>query len=283
MVRQLSAYNHDRDTVGLTYVYPVVSRRAGGVSVGVNLNTNHACNWHCAYCQVPDLTRGVAPEINLSLLREELHGFLYELLHGNFMAKCVPADCRTLRDIAISGNGEPTSCSQFEAVVRLIVETMHQTSVPDDVKLRLITNGSYMHKTHVRQGMKCMAEHHGEVWIKLDAVTPEAIHRINGVKMDAVRLRRQIETAASLCPTWIQTCMFAWDGQPPDKAEVTAYLDFLAGLVRDGVAVKGVLLYGLARPSLQPEASRVSALPQAWMRSLAEKIAGTGLAVQLSL
>ena len=282
-VRQLSAYDHDRDTAGLTYVYPVVSRRAGGVSVGVNLNTNHACNWHCVYCQVPDLTRGVAPEINLSLLREELHGFLYELLHGDFMVERVPEDCRRLCDVAISGNGEPTSCNRFEAVVRLIVEAMQQVSVPSDVRLRLITNGSYVHKAHVRQGMQWMAEHNGEVWIKLDAVTSGAIRRINGVRTDAVRLRRQIEIAASLCPTWIQTCMFAWDGQPPDKEDVSAYLDFLAGLVRDGVAVKGVLLYGLARPSLQPEASRVSALPDEWMQSLAEKIAGTGVAVQLSL
>ncbi|MDQ7010777.1 MAG: radical SAM protein [Mariprofundaceae bacterium] len=282
-VRQLSAYNHDRDTAGLTYVYPVVSRRAGGVSVGVNLNTNHACNWHCVYCQVPDLTRGVAPEINLSLLREELHGFLHELLHGGFMAKRVPEDCRRLCDVAISGNGEPTSCGQFEAVVRLIVETMHQAGVPGDVRLRLITNGSYMHKAHVRQGMQHMAEHHGEVWVKLDAVTPGVIRRINGIKLDNARLRRQIELAASLCPTWIQTCMFAWDGQPPDKAEIVAYLDFLAGLVRDGVAVKGVLLYGLARPSLQPEAGHVSALPEAWMKALAQRIEIAGMPVQLSL
>jgi len=282
-MRQLSTDNHDRDTVGLTYVYPVVSRRAGGVSVGVNLNTNHACNWHCAYCQVPDLVRGTAPEINLSLLREELHDFLHQLLHGDFMVRRVPADCRRLCDIAISGDGEPTSCSQFDAVVQLIADVMHQADIPKDVKLRLITNGSYMHRAHVQRGLRLMALRQGEVWIKLDAVTPGAIRRINGVKLDAARLRRQIELAASLCPTWIQSCMFAWDGQPPDEAEVAAYLDFLAGLVKDGVPVEGVLLYGLARPSLQPEAGHVSALPQAWMQSLAEKIEGTGLPVRLSL
>ena len=40
----LSTRNHDRDAAGMTYVYPVVSRRARGVSVGVNLNPNNACN-----------------------------------------------------------------------------------------------------------------------------------------------------------------------------------------------------------------------------------------------
>jgi hypothetical protein len=34
----LTSINHDRNSAGMTYVYPVVSRRAGGVSVGVNLN-----------------------------------------------------------------------------------------------------------------------------------------------------------------------------------------------------------------------------------------------------
>ncbi|MEQ1895487.1 MAG: radical SAM protein, partial [Planctomycetota bacterium] len=34
----LGPENHDRAAAGLEYVYPVVSRRAGGVSLGINLN-----------------------------------------------------------------------------------------------------------------------------------------------------------------------------------------------------------------------------------------------------
>ena len=55
---RLTSKVHDRDVAGLTYVYPVVSRRAGGVSVGINLSPNNACNWRCVYCQVPNLQRG---------------------------------------------------------------------------------------------------------------------------------------------------------------------------------------------------------------------------------
>jgi len=64
----LSETNHDRDSAALRYVYPVISRRAGSVSVGINLNPNNACNWHCIYCQVPNLVRGAAPNIDLSIL-----------------------------------------------------------------------------------------------------------------------------------------------------------------------------------------------------------------------
>ena len=78
----LTVEDHNRDVSGLTYVYPVVSRRAGGVSIGINLNINNACNWRCLYCQVPNLTRGTPPPINLALLEKELRSFLNELLHG---------------------------------------------------------------------------------------------------------------------------------------------------------------------------------------------------------
>jgi len=72
----LKTEDHSRDSVDMRYVYPVISRRAGGVSVGINLNPNNACNWRCIYCQVPDLKRGGPPPIDLALLERELSDFL---------------------------------------------------------------------------------------------------------------------------------------------------------------------------------------------------------------
>src|SRR5882757_7953132 len=110
---RLTIAQHSRDSVGLRYIYPVVSRRAGGVSIGVNLNTNNACNWRCIYCQVPDLTRGAPPPVDLEDLGRELRGFLRDVLQGDFLATRVPSDARRLNDIALSGNGEPTSAREF--------------------------------------------------------------------------------------------------------------------------------------------------------------------------
>ncbi|MDD1610210.1 MAG: radical SAM protein, partial [Methylococcaceae bacterium] len=73
---RLITNNHSRDIVGLKYIYPVLSRRAGGLSIGVNFNTNNACNWRCIYCQVPDLTVGSAPKMDFQLLEDELRFFL---------------------------------------------------------------------------------------------------------------------------------------------------------------------------------------------------------------
>jgi wyosine [tRNA(Phe)-imidazoG37] synthetase (radical SAM superfamily) len=86
----LTIEDHRRDSAGLRYVYPVISRRAGGVSVGINLNVNNACNWACVYCQVDNLTRGGPPPIDLPILESELAGFLDDALHGDFMRRDVP-------------------------------------------------------------------------------------------------------------------------------------------------------------------------------------------------
>lgn len=279
----LSVRNHDRDVVGMTYVYPVISRRAEGVSVGINLNPNNACNWHCAYCQVPDLVRGSAPAIDLNRLKKELSSMLEELMHGSFMAERVPEECRKLCDVAISGNGEPTSCKNFDEIVRLIIEVMQQFDLGADVRLRLISNGSYLYKPDVQAGLELMNHSNGEVWVKVDSATVEGIERINGITATPELLFRQVKKAATLCPTWIQTCMFAWDGDEPSDVEVNAYLDFIQKLLDQSVPLKGVLLYGLARPSMQVEAEHLGKLDRAWMQSMAGEIEKRGFTVKISL
>jgi wyosine [tRNA(Phe)-imidazoG37] synthetase (radical SAM superfamily) len=278
----LTATNHSRDSAGLSYVYPVVSRRAGGVSVGINLNTNNACNWRCIYCQVPNLRRGSAPPVDLPLLEKELRGFLNELLHGSFMRENVPPEARRLNDIALSGNGEPTSAAEFEQVIELIGRVMDEFSLKGKIKLILITNGSLIHRPAVRNGIRKMALLSGEVWFKLDSATAQGRMRINHSRQTAETALRNLRVAASLCPTWIQTATFVLDGQTAPLDERQAYLQFLARCQDEGIPLQGVLLYGLARPSLQPEAPRLSKPPSAWLEAFASEIRQQGLAVKLS-
>lgn len=279
----LSTANHDRDSAGMTYVYPVISRRAGGVSIGVNLNPNNACNWHCAYCQVPNLVRGSAPDIDISLLNNELDYFLHPEHLFDFMHDRVPEDCRRVSDVAISGNGEPTSSRQFDQVVEGIVDRLRSAALLDAINIVLITNGSYVHRPEVVRGLEMMAEHRGQVWFKLDAGSDKSIARINGVGMTAGRQMQQLKAAASHCPTWIQTCMFAWDGQEPSEGEINAYLGFLRAARSEGIRLEGVLLYGLARPSMQAEAKHLGKLPDAWMQSFATRVEALGISVRISL
>ncbi len=279
----LNVTQHPRDVVGMTYVYPVVSRRAGGVSVGVNLNPNNACNWRCLYCQVPDLQRGAAPVIDLAVLESELVDFLQQLVHGDFMQMHVPEAARRLNDIALSGNGEPTSAREFAEVISVIGWVMAQFDLIGKIKLVLITNGSLIEKAYVQAGLQQMASLGGEVWFKLDSATREGLRRINNTEIAPKRVLANLETAAGLCPTWLQTCVFAQDGMPPSAAEQTAYLDFIKRAIAHGVSLQGVLLYGLARDSQQPEASRLSALPASWLTEFSARIEACGIQIKVSV
>jgi len=279
----LTTTDHRRDSAGLTYVYPVLSRRSGGLSIGINLNPNNACNWRCIYCQVPDLQRGSAPETDLGLLRSELQGFIENVLNGDFCERFeVPADQRLIRDIAISGNGEPTSAALFDRVVDLIGEVCGDVGLGGKIKLVLITNGSLVYRETVQRGFQRWSGLGGVVWFKLDSATGEGIRRINGVSLSPESVLNHLEIAARCCPVWIQTCLFSLDGQPPSPQERSAYLAFLVRVLNRKIAVRGVLLYGLARPSLQPEAPRLGALPPGWMAALAEDIRRIGLEARLS-
>ena len=278
----LKVIDHSRDSAGLHYVYPVVSRRAGGVSVGINLNTNNACNWRCVYCQVPGLKLGTAPAIDLELLEKELRGFLHELLHGDFMQQRVAEDARRINDIALSGNGEPTSAKEFVQVIALIGKLQQELALPPHIKLVLITNGSLMHRAYVQQGLRLMAQFRGEVWFKLDRASAAGMQITNNTQLSMEKVRKNLITAIALCPTWLQTCWFALDGLAPGKQDEDDYLDFVAGLLHDNIRPQGVLLYSLARPSLQAEAPRLAALSALQIESFAERIRALGVAVKVS-
>jgi wyosine [tRNA(Phe)-imidazoG37] synthetase (radical SAM superfamily) len=279
---RLTVAEHDRDAAGLTYVYPVVSRRARGVSIGINLNLNDACNWRCIYCQVPGLTRGAPPPIDVPRLERELRGFVDNVLHGDFMERRVPPESRRLNDIAFSGNGEPTSAREFPDVVDAVGRVMREFDLVNRIKVVLITNGSLVHQTRVQAGLQKLAALGGEVWFKLDRATEAGIRAVNSTRTTMDKVLRNLRTAVRLCPTWVQTCVFALDGAPPPQREVDAYVGCLTRLKEEGVALQGVMLYGVARLSHQPEARRISNVSEAWLDELAERIRTLGVVVNVT-
>lgn len=277
----LTIRDHSRDAAGLTYVYPVISRRAGGLSIGINLNPNNACNWRCIYCQVPNLARGRAPHIDLNQLHDELVGFLTDVRNGTFFQKAaVPAEYRRIVDIAVSGNGEATSATEFGQVMELIGRVRMEAGMDDEVGTVLITNGSLVQQPTVKSGLVHLNRLNGEIWFKVDAATRGDLQLVNGTSLSPERMFGNLRIAAGLCTTWIQTCAFALDGKPAANRE--AYLEFIQRVVNERLPVTGVLLYGLARQSMQTEASRLSALPVDWLESLAQDIRQLGISVRVT-
>ena len=260
--------DHRRDNAGMTYVYAVLSRRAGGISVGINLNPNNACNWRCVYCQVPDLKRGGPPAIDLAQLTAELDSLLDRL-----------AD-QTIIDVAFSGNGEPTMAAEFPDAVARVGAVLAGRKFSAPPALRLITNGSQLGKPATRQGISLLGKLGGEVWFKVDAAGGDAMRRINGVALQPETVLKRLVICGGLCSTWLQTCLFAREGVPPAEQTLA---DYLALLVKARDSVRGVHLYGLARESCQPEAIHLSRLPACWLEAFALRVeAATGLPVRVS-
>ncbi len=279
---QLTIVDHDRDRAGRRYVYPVVSRRAGGLSVGVNLNPNNACNWRCIYCQVPGLVRGKGPLIDVAVLEDELGDLLEQVVHGDFLPVNVPEAFRRLNDIALAGNGEPTTSAQLRPVMDCIERQLRQFDLLGVVKVVMITNGSMTHRPDVQDAVRKLATMNGELWFKLDRATPEGMAKVNSVGGSPEVHIDRLRAVAALIPTYIQTCLFALDGDPPSAEELGAYVAAVAGLVEDRVPLRGVQLYGIARPSHQPEAPRLRPLPIEWLEAFAERVRALGIPVHVN-
>ena len=275
---KLTTTEHDRDADGLRYVYSVVSRRAGGVSVGVNLNPNNACNWRCVYCQVPGLTRGTAPEIDLSRLDAELRELLLRVQSEHWLAEHTQPEHRRLVDVAFSGNGEPTTARPFDEIIERVMATLDEVA-PSSLSRVLITNGSMMGRDEVQRGVARLGDAGGEVWFKIDRIDAAARSLINGTNTSAESVRTRLRACAARCRTRIQTCVFALDGAPPDQATCDAYVSFLAQEVAADTPIADVLMYGLARESHQPEAPRLTRLPAAWLEAFADRVRAVGIAV----
>lgn len=269
---KLTVTNHNRNITGLTYVYPVISRRAGGLSIGINFNPNNACNWRCIYCQVPDLKLGAAPEIDLALLEKELRLLLDDVLNGDFYERMdVQQEQRVIKDIAIAGNGEPTSLANFDVAVELIGKIATELGVFPKSHFVLITNGSLIHRPQVQAGLKNLNHFGGEIWFKMDSGTPEGRKLFNNSAQTNEAVLKNLTLASQCCPTKIQICLVDYKQQGFLETEHAGFLDFLT-TIRAETNIQNVTIYTLARSSHQPEAVDLTAMSSGIMEGFAQEI-----------
>lgn len=272
----LQTTDHNQAVGGWVHVYPVVSRRAQGVSIGVNLNPNRACNYRCVYCQVEGLQRGKGPRIDLQLLERELHAMFDWLQTGDFYERWVPEEHRVLRDVAFSGDGEPTSSPDFAAAAALVLRVLRERGV-DSLPVVVISNGTLMQLPAVQEGLRVLGEGKGRLWFKLDGGADRDLERINDAAVGLDRLRKNLRIAAPLLPTWVQTCAFGLDSPEPSATWADAWIAALAAEVEAKTPLQGVLLYSVARRSFQPEAPRLHRLDGARLERLAARVRALGL------
>jgi len=252
---------HERKWKDNRYVYAVVSRRSGGVSVGINLNPGKECNFNCIYCQV---NRNVPPafrKVDLGRLSRELDrilqaekdGSLYESAPFNLLA----SGERGVRDIAFSGDGEPTTFPRFDKAVQIAAGARRSFGL-DAAKLILLTNAAYLDKPAVCAALSVLDENNGEIWAKLDAGTDEYFRTVNRADVSLQRILDNILGASRVRPIVIQSLWVRIRGQAPPAREIEAYCRNLNGLLAAGGRLKSLQLYTIARDPADPSASPLS-------------------------
>lgn len=274
MSKVLSVVDHSRSFKNFSYVYPVLSRRSNGISLGINLNLNNACNWRCVYCQVEGLVRGKPNSIDLVKLEFELEQMLDWIVNGDFVHEFAPLGLQRFNDICLSGNGEPTLSVNFAAVCAIIAKLRLKFRLREQVKTILITNGSEVHKSEVQDGLRIIAVSNGEIWFKIDRGSVNGISSVNQVSLSLTSILQRLTTAAEICRTQIQSCWFSTLGIEPDESEVEEFINLLKP-VRN--IFSGVLLYSTARNPALEEGQDISQVSERFMLDLQVRLQQRGI------
>ncbi len=273
---------HSRSFEDNRFVYAVVSRRSGGVSIGVNLNPEKYCNFDCVYCQVDRTVHGgpVLRKIDLPQLAEELDEMIELVVTGRLFEgtrfSTTPAEYRRLNDIAMSGDGEPTASPIFDEMVQLCADLRRRRGL-DDVKLVLITNATLLQRERVRKSLEVLDANNGEIWGKLDAGTEAYYQAVDRTKVKLAEVLENLVVTARKRPIVIQSLFMRLNDQPPPQAEQEAYCDRLCEIVASGGQIKLVQIHTIAR---RPAESFATPLADAEVDALAELVKKrTGLPV----
>lgn len=263
---------HSRRFEDNRFVYPVVSRRSQGVSIGINLNPDRICNFDCIYCQVDRRSESETRFVTTDQLLDELHGVLDLVVSGDIYRlpefQDTPPTFRRLNDIAFSGDGEPTTFVNFDDIVEQVAQ-IRSAMAPADTKLVLITNASMFHRPHVQRGLRTLDANNGQIWAKLDAGTNEYYQLIERTTVPFQRILDNITMAAQQRPLVIQSLFMNVSGEPPQDTEISAWCERLNDVQKAGGAIQLVQIYTVARP---PAESFVSALPPARLDAIAEQV-----------
>ena len=273
--------DHSRQFADFTFVYPVISRRARGLSIGINLNPDKVCNFDCVYCEVDRTIPGKVSKVDLNQMRDELKAMIHFVRDGG-LAREPKFDelpsfiTRNVKDIAFSGDGEPTLIHNFAECVQMVAD-VKQVEGLAKTRIVLVTDAAGLDKVDVKRGLEIMDHHNGEVWGKLDAGTEAYFNRVNRTTVQFERILNNLAETARVRPIVIQSLFLKIRGEAMPPAELIAYCDRLNEIVRAGGQIKEVHAYTVARPTPEPFAAKLSSEE---LNTLTETIRRrTGLAV----
>ena len=250
-----TAFGCARDFLDNRFVYAVISPRARGLSVGVNMNPNKRCNFDCVYCEVNRNEPSRESQLDVPMMIAELERTLELVRSGGLRERAsyqsAPPELLDLRHVTLSGDGEPTLCPNFVEAVEAVVHLRARGRFPF-FKLVLITNASGFDRPEVAQGLSMLTPR-DEVWAKLEAGSQEYMDRVNRPDHPLKKTLANILFLARQRPVVIQSLFPSINGEAPPATEIEAYVQRLQELKEAGAQIPLVQIYSATRPTPHSE------------------------------
>ena len=252
------AFGEARNFLDNRFIYLVVSQRARGLSIGVNINPDQSCNFSCVYCEVARDQPPRERRFNLKAMGAELKQMLACVQQNQLKElpeyRTVPEELLQLKEVALSGDGEPTLCPVFNEVVQ---ELVHIRAQHPFFKLVLITNATGLHLLPVQNGLRWFTAQ-DEIWIKLDAGTQAYMSRINRTNVPLEQVLTNIKMLGRQRPVVIQSLFPLLHDEEPSAEEIQQYVQRLVELRQAAANISLVQIYSAHRPTRSPHCRHVS-------------------------
>src|SRR5208282_2878947 len=242
------------------FVYIVMSARARGLSIGINMNPDKFCNFDCLYCEVNRLLPLTERELDVAVMAEELErtiglvrsGKIREILSYGRLSD----ELLQLRHVALSGDGEPTLCPNFGEAMQVVVHVRarHPHAF---FKLALLTNGTGLDLRPVQESLQYFTPD-DEIWVKLDAGTQEHMDRVNRSQVPLEKVISNILLVARQRAVVIQSLFPLVLEQEPTEQEIDEYILRLQDLKRSGAHISLVQIYSATRPIAHPDCGHIA-------------------------
>ena len=245
------AFGYPRDFLQNHFVYLVISPRAKGLSIGINLNPIMRCNFQCVYCEVERGQPARASILEVDRMGTELSQTL-QMVDDGWLRHLpryanLPQDLLHVRHVTLSGDGEPTLAEKFAEAVGAVA---HVRAVGRFFKIVLVTNSTALDNPRVQEGLRFFTRE-DEVWAKLDGGTDAYIRKVNGSTAPLEKILSNILVIGRQRPVVIQSLFPAINGEPPSDFEIEEYAQRLKELKEQGAEISHVQIYSATRPMAQ--------------------------------
>ena len=239
--------------MGNRFVYAVISSRARGLSLGVNVNPDKKCNFDCSYCEVDRRLPSRESKLDVEVMAAELRKTIAFIQSGKLAEHpayhSLPPELLQLRQVALSGDGEPTLAVNFIEAVQAVVRVR---ALGGFFKIVLITNGTGLDNPDVLRGLEFLTKS-DEVWIKLDGGTQSFVDKVNRPDVPLEKIMANILLVGRQRPVIIQSLFPAIHGDEPPFEEICEYAARLKELKAGGADISMVQIYSAARPGVNAE------------------------------